>query len=246
MTAEIKRLDPAKIYVIGSTGVISSGVYAKLDALTPSIERLWGADRYATSAAVARESRSLGANAARAVVVSDSSWHNAVVAASIAGGAKRPFLLTAPTKLSTPVASALKDFKTTNSYVVGNTTAISNSTVAAILKITGEKAPTKRLGMTGTLYDLAVSAASYEVSSLGFSESTVYTPSSYSAPDGLIASTLSSTTKNLFLFASTYTPPSATRAYLAANHLDVKSVKVIGLPSGVGLATGMRLMSDAY
>ena len=168
---------------------------------------------------MARKARALGATRGRVVVVSDSSYRNAAVAAAIAGGSKRPLLLTAPKKLSAAASSTLKKFKAKRSYVVGSTSGISNATVASVLKITGESAPTKRFGLTGTTYDTAVAAADYELSSLGFSAATVFAPSRYSMPDVLIASALSSATKRPFVFASTYTPPAATRAYLKANHL---------------------------
>lgn len=246
VTTEIARLHPSKAYIIGSTAVVSSAVETKLKALVASTERLAGKDRYATSAAVARKAKQLGATPSRAVVVSGTSWREAAVAAAIAGGAKRPLLLTTSTKLSSSAASVLKEFKTTKSYVVGGDASVSKGTVASVLKITRETKPAKRLGLTGTAYDLAVAAASYERSSLGFSAETVFAPSFHSIPDVLIASALSSAMKNPFVFASTYTPPSATRTYLATNRALVKGVTVVGRPTTVGLATGMRLMSDAY
>lgn len=246
VTAEIKRLHPSKIYIIGGTPVVSSAVYSTLRGLVPSIERIRGADRYATSAAVAREAHSLGASSAGVVVASGTSWVDASVAAAIAGGSKRPLLLTSPTRLSGATSSVLKEFKTTKSCVVGNSSTMSDATVKSITAITHEKSPTVRVGTTGTSYDLGVAAATYEVESLGFSRAAVYAPSAGSMSDVLIASALAAATKHPFVLSGTYTPPAATRAFLTANHAFVKGVTVVGAPEASGLAVGMRLMSDAY
>ncbi|MBB5633915.1 putative cell wall-binding protein [Cryobacterium mesophilum] len=50
--AEIVRLNPSTIYVVGGTGVISAAVFNELVPLAAVTQRLWGADRYATSSTV--------------------------------------------------------------------------------------------------------------------------------------------------------------------------------------------------
>lgn len=49
---EINRLNPDTIFIVGGTSAISSAVKTSLDALAPTVIRLSGADRYATSRAV--------------------------------------------------------------------------------------------------------------------------------------------------------------------------------------------------
>ena len=51
---EIDRLNPQKIYVLGGAGVVSDAVLTQLQpyAATGEVERLFGADRYATAAAI--------------------------------------------------------------------------------------------------------------------------------------------------------------------------------------------------
>lgn len=51
---EIARLAPSKIWVIGGTSVVSTAVYNQLDA-TYAMERISGANRYETAAAVAQK-----------------------------------------------------------------------------------------------------------------------------------------------------------------------------------------------
>ena len=52
--AELNRLQPDRIVIVGGTGVITDAVKSALEGLSfgPTVERLAGADRYATAAAV--------------------------------------------------------------------------------------------------------------------------------------------------------------------------------------------------
>ncbi|HYM84150.1 MAG TPA: cell wall-binding repeat-containing protein, partial [Candidatus Dormibacteraeota bacterium] len=52
VAAELKRLTPASIRVLGGPSVVSDGVLQALRAYAPDVARLSGADRYATAAAV--------------------------------------------------------------------------------------------------------------------------------------------------------------------------------------------------
>ena len=54
-SAELTRLQPQRIYILGGPAVVSDAVAAQLDAFTAGpVDRLWGQDRYATAAAIAR------------------------------------------------------------------------------------------------------------------------------------------------------------------------------------------------
>ena len=55
--SEIDRLNPQKIYVLGGAAVVSDAVLTQLQpyAATGEVERLFGADRYATAAAISAE-----------------------------------------------------------------------------------------------------------------------------------------------------------------------------------------------
>jgi stage II sporulation protein D len=245
VTAEIKRLRPGRIYIVGGTAAVSSGVESQLRALAPTV-RMGGRDRYETSALVARRAVSLGASPTKVVLASGTVWRDASIAAGLAGGSNRPLLLTPGSKLAPAAASALKAFKTRQTLVVGGGASLSTTPVNSVLAITKEKKPAARWGTTGTFYDMAVTVASSESSWLGFSKDTVYVAPATYLPDALVASALSSTTKRPFVFTSTYTPSPETRAYLSTGHSAIRRVTLIGRPTVIGLACGFRLMSDAY
>jgi putative cell wall-binding protein len=53
--AELERLKPQRIVIVGGSGVVSDGVLNQLGQLAPQAVRLSGADRYETALAVARD-----------------------------------------------------------------------------------------------------------------------------------------------------------------------------------------------
>jgi putative cell wall-binding protein len=52
VAAEILRLAPERIVVVGGTAAVSTTAFAELSALAATVERISGTDRYAVSAAV--------------------------------------------------------------------------------------------------------------------------------------------------------------------------------------------------
>ena len=51
--AELDRLKPDRVIIVGNTTSVSSGVFAEISALVPKVERVSGTDSYATARAVA-------------------------------------------------------------------------------------------------------------------------------------------------------------------------------------------------
>lgn len=85
---ELIRLDPSEIVVVGGTGVVSPAVVAALEALPfdPTVRRVAGADRYATSQAIARDAFPTATTAYVATGLGFADALAAGPAASAAGG----------------------------------------------------------------------------------------------------------------------------------------------------------------
>lgn len=94
VTAEIKRLTPQKIVVVGGTGAVSAAVYSRLSTLAPSIRRDSGADRYATSQTINRAAFSAG-SARMAYVATGSNFPDALSASAAAASSGSPVMLVA-------------------------------------------------------------------------------------------------------------------------------------------------------
>jgi carboxypeptidase T len=85
--AEIDRLEPDHVYIVGDAATVSDGVFAEIDARVPQVERVAGADRYATAAAVA--ARFFG-TATAVVATSGLSYTGGLAVAPLAGLRKAP------------------------------------------------------------------------------------------------------------------------------------------------------------
>jgi lactocepin len=246
VNSEIRRLGVKKLYIVGGTTAVSAGVTAQLASLVPDTERLGGADRYKTAAIVARKAVALGASSSQAVLCAGSGWSDAAVAAALAGGAKRPLLLTAKSSLPGSTASALTDLKVTRTTLVARADAVTTSTIAQVCAITGEHAVAKRIGATGDRYDIAASAASWSVSSLGYSTSTIYVASGRAISDAFITAGFAARLKHPMLLTDTYTPSDAATSYLLGAVSARTSVTIVGGQSAVGIACALQLQSDGH
>ena len=91
-TAEaVASLELEAVTVIGGEAAVSATVARQLDDVVEDVDRLAGADRYATSAAVAEASLAVGMHADRALLATGTGYADALVAGPVA--AKRGSLL---------------------------------------------------------------------------------------------------------------------------------------------------------
>ncbi|GAA2040772.1 hypothetical protein GCM10009819_27970 [Agromyces tropicus] len=87
--AELTRLKPARIVLVGQTGVVSGSVHGALDKIAPTI-RVGGADRYATSRLIA--DYAFG-SASIAYLATGTGYADALSAGAAAGKVKGPIVL---------------------------------------------------------------------------------------------------------------------------------------------------------
>ncbi len=124
---EIFRLRPAKIYVIGSSTVISDTVVNKLKTLTKSggsVERVYGANRYETSLKIAKKGfPSVGS----AFVASGANFPDALSADAAAGKLKAPLVLVqgSQNQASDELRSYLSSAGVKKIYISGGSLAVS-------------------------------------------------------------------------------------------------------------------------
>ncbi|WP_426515594.1 cell wall-binding repeat-containing protein [Diaminobutyricibacter sp. McL0618] len=88
--AEIQRLNPSKIYIVGGTGAVSAAVEKQLDSLAPTVKRLAGSDRFVTARAVIDVAFP---SFSKAYVATGMNFPDALSAAAAAGAAHIPVLL---------------------------------------------------------------------------------------------------------------------------------------------------------
>ena len=117
--AELKRLAPKTIYLLGGTAALSSNIKTELDKKY-EVKRLYGYSAEGTAVAVARELGTKG----RAVVASVRYFQDALVISAWAARQGIPILLTESSNLSGDTQTVLRELNVTQTLVIGGTAVV--------------------------------------------------------------------------------------------------------------------------
>lgn len=151
--AELVRLNPDEIVVVGGTGVISAGVEAALAAYAPNVDRVSGASRYLTSQAIAQRVLSNGGftTGQPLWVATGTGYADALSAGAAAADAGVPILLvdgglsSIPTSTRTFIDDTLQ---ASDVYIAGGTGVVSAGIETALKGIVGAE-QVQRFGGAG-------------------------------------------------------------------------------------------------
>lgn len=121
--AELDRLNPAEIVVVGGTAAVSDAVVAELGDYAPTVTVLAGNDRFDTSAEISQWGYPAGAE--RAFLATASSFADALAGAAIAGAVDGPILLVSETTVSASVQAELRRLGVSRITLLGGPAAIS-------------------------------------------------------------------------------------------------------------------------
>jgi putative cell wall-binding protein len=143
-SSQLNDLGIEQAVIIGGTVAVSSGVSTSITGMGVAVDRLAGADRYATATAVAdfetapvvptpTVSGGLGFTGQTAFLATGLNFADALAGAPLAGGSESPILLTNPTTLSSATQAWLLAHAADYQQVVafGLAEAVSNSALAA-------------------------------------------------------------------------------------------------------------------
>lgn len=120
--AEITRLGATKVYIVGGTGAVSDAVAT---ATGVTVERIFGADRYATAAAVADE---IGATADKVILARGDDYADALAAAAVQGSIPILFAGKAgAASLQSATEDAIADLSVKDVVIVGGSGAVSSA-----------------------------------------------------------------------------------------------------------------------
>ena len=221
--AELARLQPGRIVIVGGTGSVAASVARELASYTAGgVTRLSGADRFATAAAVSAAVFRPGVPVA--YIADGLSFADGVAAAAAAAHAHGPLLLSRPDALSPATIAELQRLKPARIVVVGGSTAISPAVANALASLT--HVPVTRLGGA----DRYATAAAVVNASFG-SSVVVYVAGGLSFPDALAAAALG---QPLLLVPPGGVPASVVQAAVARHAVRVVA---LGSTSGVSAAT---------
>lgn len=229
VAAEIARLKPASIEVVGGTGAISDDMVEQLSDHVPAPGRAWrwaGSDRYETAARLA-----YGAPAGSTVfVASGLGFADALGGGAAAAHLGGPLVLTGPTRLPASVATVLKSIRPARVVVLGGTGAVANSVVTGIKSAVPAASVERQAGADRYATAAAVSAATFPTAG------TVYLAAGSTFPDALAGAPAAGSTGAPLLLTATNCAPAATRAEIA--RLGATNVVAIG---GTGVISDRAL-----
>jgi peptidoglycan-N-acetylglucosamine deacetylase len=129
--AELGRLRPRRIVVVGGPAVVSADVAARLAGYASAgVQRLAGTDRYGTAAAVARATWPRGSTTV--LLASGENFPDGVVAAAVAGRRDAPVLLTSRAHVPWSIWQEVRRLSPAEGVVLGGGGVVPDARIATL------------------------------------------------------------------------------------------------------------------
>ena len=138
MLAALDELGVEEVVIVGGESVVAKAVADKLDAEGYSVERIWGSNRYVTSAAVARkivDVRGAYLGGESVFVARGDEFPDALALSPLSFYSTAPIVLVEPGSLPLATAAVLEEIDAARGFVGGGTGAVSEAVKSAIDKI---------------------------------------------------------------------------------------------------------------
>ncbi|WP_419817060.1 cell wall-binding repeat-containing protein [Glaciibacter flavus] len=125
VAAELQRLEPKRIVIMGGYAAVSAGVEAQLASYSPTVDRISGADRFVVSRAAARAAFTDGSDVA--YLATGRNYPDALAASAAAGGDGAPVILVdgLSTTLDRDTAQLLADLGVRRVFIAGGGSVVS-------------------------------------------------------------------------------------------------------------------------
>jgi putative cell wall-binding protein len=224
--AELTRLAPSRVFVVGSGTVVSPHVQTQLGQLAshPTVTRLGGAGRFETAAMVSDTLRAKSGSPGRVVVVNGYGYADALSAAPLAAAKGWPILLTRTAAMPAATTGAVSRSGASTALVVGSNTAVSEAVKSALPSAT-RAGGSNRYETCARVLDFAVGqGCSYRHLALA---------TGVNFPDALAAGPLLAVDDGLLLLTPPAGLPTCISTRLTARKAIVTDVDTIGSTSVV-------------
>ncbi|HET8571406.1 MAG TPA: cell wall-binding repeat-containing protein [Candidatus Limnocylindria bacterium] len=133
--AELKRLKPARIVVLGGTGVVSGTAVNELKTVTANVTRLAGTDRWSTAVAV---SKAVFPTGAKVVYVANGlNFPDALAGGPPASVQGAPLLLVTKDTIPAATSTEIKRLGAKTVVILGGTGVVSTNVQSQLLKLIG-------------------------------------------------------------------------------------------------------------
>lgn len=218
----------------GTTYWVSSDYLAQAPAATFTTDRVQGADRYETAAAIAAKSRV--AAGGTVFLVSGETFADSVIGATIAARTSSALLLTTSTVLPDATAKELAALKPARVVVLGGTEAISAGIADAAQRVVGSAARVDRIAGADR-YE----TARLVVKSGWTAASTVYVAAGATFPDALSATSVAATQGAPVLLVDGQAGQLPAETTTLLKQLGVKKLIVAGGPQAVSTSIDAQM-----
>lgn len=220
--AELVRLSPTRIIIVGGTGVVSSAVESQLRAYG-QVERWAGANRYETSRTIA--DRAFASGASTAYIATGAGFPDALSAGAAAAGIGAPVVLVpgSSSSIDTPTIGLLDDLGVTEAIIAGGTGVVSSGLESSLRSAVST---VRRLAGT----DRYATSLAINVDRFPSSAPAAYLTSGTSFPDALAGSVLAG-----LRGAPMYISPATCVRAAIADHLMGLGIGELVLLGGTGV-----------
>lgn len=221
VAAELSRLQPASIVILGGAASVTPTVQTALQTFTTGqVARISGADRFATAAALA-ETFPVGT---AVYVASGANYPDALAATAAAASQHAAIVLTSPGVLPPPAVAALTQLQPTSITIVGGTAAVSASVAA---QLSAYSSSVVRVSGPDRYATAAAIAANAFPSATG-----VFVATGASFADALTGGPVAGTAGEPLLLATATCLPAAT--YTEVSTLNPTTVTLLGGTASLG------------
>jgi putative cell wall-binding protein len=225
--AELERLNPERIVLLGGEAAVSDAVYRELRKVTPVVERIGGADRYVVSASAARSFFGV-VPAATAFVASGENFPDALSGAAAAAHLGGTVLLTQRDSLPSAARAEVLLEEPKSIAVVGGPSAVGAGVLA---ELTAVQPQTRRItGGDRFAVSAAIAADAFRAAT------TVYIASGEAFPDALSGSAAAARVEAPVLLVT----KSAIPAPVAAELRRLKPSKIVILGGTAAIGTDVE------
>jgi putative cell wall-binding protein len=142
--AELKRLNPKNIVVIGGTSVVDENALKELNTILPSsqVKRIGGIDRYETSLLIAKE---IVSPINKVYVTGGYGEADSLSIASKAGEEKQPIILSEKESINNDTFNWLKTKNLQDAYFIGGSQVLSDKVIEKINSLTSNNVSNNRI-----------------------------------------------------------------------------------------------------
>ncbi|MCX8006599.1 MAG: S8 family serine peptidase [Coriobacteriia bacterium] len=211
--AELRRLGATKVLIVGEAEAVGAPVEEALRRAGLAVERLGGADRYATAALVAGRTLASRTGTATVFVVRGDEFADATVAGAPAAASASPVVLVKPDSLPSSAREAIEGAKPCRVVIVGGPAAVSDAVKDAIGGIEGVVGVERWSGTDR--YETAAAVARSAVAAGLCARRLAAVASGADFPDALAGGAAAGAADGVVVLSRPSALPSAAGAYIA-------------------------------